>query len=125
MPPHMPPKYSYAVLALSAAIFGGMQLYLGGTDPFLLFVWSPFVVLSLAALVAKRNVVVRFAVVLGGLFLVINLVALASMIGTTSSTSAIGVGVLVILQLLVAAVVLLGGILAGRLPWGRRSDGIV
>jgi len=125
MPPHMPPKYSYAVLAVSAALFGGAQLYLGGTDPFLLFVWSPFVFLSLAALVAKRNVVVRFAVVLGCLFLIVDLAALVSMMGAGSSTSAIGVGVLVVLQLLFAAALLLGGIVAGRVPWGRNSDGIV
>jgi hypothetical protein len=125
MPQHMPPRYSYVVLGTSAALFGAAQIYLGGVDPFLLFVWAPFAVFSLAALLAKRNLIVRFAVVLGGLFLLIDLVALVSMFGSGSSTSGIGVGVLVLLQLAVAAILLLASVVAGRVPWGRRPDGIV
>jgi hypothetical protein len=94
--------------------------------PLLLFLVSPMVLFTIAALVAKRNVVVRISVVLGCLFLAINFFALVGVLDiSASSTSAIGLGVLVILQLLVAVPVLIAGLVAGRVRWGRESNGIV
>jgi hypothetical protein len=132
MPPQMPPKYSYAVLGASICVLGGALTYLRGMIalvdglPLLLFLVSPMVLFTIAALVAKRNVVVRISVVLGCLFLVINFFALVGVLDVSgSSTSAIGLGVLVILQLLVAVLVLIAGLVAGRVRWGRESNGIV
>ena len=131
MPAHMPPKYSYAVLAASAAPFGGIFAYSGGARqfldgvPFLLLLLSPFLAFALATLIAKRNVIVRFAVVLGCLFLVIDLTALLSVVQANASTSAIGLMILIFLELLVAVPILLAGAIAGRVRLGREHDGIV
>jgi hypothetical protein len=127
----MSPKYSYVVLALSVGALGGVLAYVGGIGkllegfPFLLFLVSPFLVFSLAAMVAKRNIVIRFAVVLGCLFLVIDVVALFAAVEARGSTSAIGLGVLVFLQLLVAVPLLVASLVAGRVRLGRGTNGIV
>ena len=131
MPYHMPPKYSYAVLLASVCSLGGALAYLGGTRglleglPLLLFLLSPIFVLSLAALVAKRNIVVRFAVVMGCLFLAIDVIALVTGLNAMGSTSVIGLGALIILQLLVAVPLLIASLIAGRVRWGRETNGIV
>ena len=127
----MPPKYSYAVFGASVCLIGGALALLRGTSglldglALLLFWVSPMLLFALAALVAKRNVVVRISVVLGCLFLAINFFALVGGLATNASTSAIGFSALVILQLLVAAPLLIAGLLAGRVRWGRESNGIV
>ena len=127
----MPPKYSYAVLGASVCVLGSALAYLGGMNgllesiPLLLFLVSPIFVFSLAALVAKRNVIVRLAVVLGCIFLTIDVIALLAGVDAKASTSVIGLGVLIILQLLVAVPVLIASLIAGRVRWGRESNGIV
>jgi hypothetical protein len=127
----MPPKYSYAVLGASICVLGGALAYLRGMSglldgvPLLLYLVSPIFVFALAALIAKRNVIVRFCVALGCLFLAIDFIALVSVLSAKGSTSAIGLGVLIILQMLVAVPLLIAGLVAGRVRWGRESNGIV
>ena len=124
MPREMPAKYSHALLAVGLVLVAGPQLYTGELSAFLLFLLSPFLLFSFAAAIAKRNIIIRFTVVLGALFLVVDILAFLSTFGA-SSTAPIGLAVLVFLQSVVALAVLVAAFVAGRVHLRGRPNGTV
>lgn len=77
---------------------------------------SPFVLLGLAALIARKGVVFRSALALAAIFAVIDGFALWGLLTEPqSSTGSIGLGVIGILQLAVAVVLLIAS------PFARKS----
>ena len=112
------------MLAVALIPIVAAQVFLGEISALLLLVLSPFLLFSAAAAMAKRNIVIRFAVVLGALFLLIDVFAFISIIGG-KSTAPIGLAVLVLLQLVPAGILLIASLLAGRVQLKRPSDGTV
>jgi hypothetical protein len=120
----MPAKYSHAILAVGLVLAIAAQAYAGELSGFLFFVLSPLLLLSLAAAITKRNIVIRLGVVLGALFLLMDILAFVSMTGA-NSTAPIAFGVVVILQLVLAVALLLAALVAGRVNLRRGPDGTV
>ncbi len=123
----MPPKYSYAVLGASTVLLGGLWGYMGGNSaeglPLLLLLLSPFVLFAVAAHAAKRNLIVRVAVLFGCLFLALDCAILYGVSESKSSTSGIGLGIAAVLQIMFSAALVLAAFIAGR--WGQNRNGIV
>jgi hypothetical protein len=122
MPRTLPPSLSYFVLALSA----GMVTYaMKGFSLFSILFLSPFAALAVAAAIAKRNVIVRFAVMVGMLFLALDGFLLYGLLtGSGSSTDAVSLGVVTFLQLLVISPIVAAAIIVGRGRW-RHGRNIV
>ena len=77
---------------------------------------SPFVVLGLAALIARKGIVVRFAFVLTAIFAFVDAIALWDlMAGSRSSTAPIGLGIIGLVELILAIALLIAS------PFVRRS----
>ena len=77
---------------------------------------SPFILLMLAAIVARKGLVVRFALALGSIFLVIDGIAFWSLLSEQqSSTGSIGLAVIALLELAVAVVLLIAS------PFARKA----
>jgi hypothetical protein len=118
MPPIISPKVSFLVLGVATLLLGALCIHAEGlrgvfNGLFLLLV-SPFATLAVASQVARRNVIVRFSVVLGLIFLAIDAVSMYSVLISESSTAAIGLGVVALLQLLLAAPLLIASGITAR-----------
>jgi hypothetical protein len=121
MPRTLPPSISYLVLALSAGV---ITLAMKGLSGFSVFLVSPFAALAVAAAIAKRNVIVRFAVVLGVLFFALDCFLLYSLMQSGSSTDTIGLAVVKFLQLIGILPLLVAALIVGRGTW-RHGRNIV
>jgi len=125
----MPPTYSYVLLVVSAVVFSLLLVMTAGLDKlaglpiYLLVLVSPFAVFSVAARIAKRNVIVRIAVVFGYLFLAIDIVTVLSVSRATDGLAVIGLALVAFVQMLFGLALLAGAAVAGRLGKERSSDG--
>lgn len=82
---------------------------------FLLLLIAPFVLLAIAALIAKRGAVGRSALALIGLFLAIDVLMFWTLFaGPQTSTSAIALGIVCAAEVLVALAVLVISLFARR-----------
>lgn len=78
----------------------------------------PFVLLGLAAVIAKKGPVVRSVLVLALIFLVIDGFAIWELMSDQASTGSIGLGMLGLLQLVIAVALLIASPFA-RKAWKR------
>ena len=75
---------------------------------------SPFVLLAFAATIARKGIIVRFALVLGLMFLVVDGIAFWTLLAEQSSTGSIGMAVIALLQLCAAVILLIASIFSRK-----------